>query len=43
MTEYKIPTMSTAAVLAQVVKAIAEDREGKIRQALISLGWTPPK
>jgi hypothetical protein len=27
----------------QVADAIARDRDGKIRQALIDLGWTPPK
>lgn len=26
----------------QVAEAIAADRDGKIRQALIDLGWTPP-
>lgn len=26
----------------QVAEAITNDREGKIRQALIELGWTPP-
>lgn len=27
----------------QVTDMIAADREGKVRQALIELGWTPPK
>jgi hypothetical protein len=27
----------------QVADAIARDTEGKVRQALIDLGWTPPK
>lgn len=27
----------------QVMETIAADRDGKIRQALIELGWTPPK
>lgn len=29
-------------VTKQVAEAIAKDREGKVRQALIDLGWTPP-
>ncbi len=30
-------------VAKQVAEAIASDRDGKIRQALIDLGWTPPE
>jgi len=29
-------------IAKQVAEMIAADREGKIRQALIDLGWTPP-
>jgi hypothetical protein len=29
-------------ITKQVAYAIAQDREGKIRRALIELGWTPP-
>ena len=29
-------------ITRQVADHIAQDREGKIRQALIDLGWTPP-
>lgn len=29
-------------VRKQVMAAIIADKEGKIRQALIELGWTPP-
>lgn len=29
-------------ILRQVSEAIAADREGKLREALIALGWTPP-
>jgi hypothetical protein len=29
-------------IAKQVRDAISADREGKFRQALISLGWTPP-
>lgn len=29
-------------IARQVAESIANDREGKIRQALIDLGWTPP-
>lgn len=30
-------------IAGQVAEAIARDRDGNIRQALIDLGWTPPK
>lgn len=30
-------------VAKQVAAAIASDRDGKVRQALIDLGWTPPE
>lgn len=30
------------AIARQVADAIAADRDGKIRAALIALGWTPP-
>lgn len=29
-------------VRRQVAEAIAADRDGKVRAALIELGWTPP-
>lgn len=29
-------------ITKQVFDAISRDREGKVRQALIDLGWTPP-
>lgn len=29
-------------IAKQVAEMIASDHEGKIRQALIDLGWTPP-
>ena len=29
-------------VTAEVARTIASDCDGKIRQALIDLGWTPP-
>ena len=29
-------------ITKQVIDKIAGDREGKFRQALIDLGWTPP-
>lgn len=29
-------------IMRQVSYVIANDREGKVRQALIDLGWTPP-
>lgn len=29
-------------VMALVAQAIQEDTQGKIREALIELGWTPP-
>lgn len=36
-------TPTPADVIArQVADAIAADRDGKIRAALIALGWTPP-
>lgn len=35
-----IPQMEQ--VRRQVSEAIARDTEGKVRQALIELGWTPP-
>ena len=30
-------------ILKQVRESIAEDQEGKMRRALIELGWTPPE
>lgn len=33
---------TAARVKAELVKAIANDADTKIRQALIELGWTPP-
>lgn len=30
-------------VTRQVAEALASDTENKVRQALIDLGWTPPK
>lgn len=36
-----IPQMEQ--VRRQVADAIANDTEGKVRQALIELGWTPPE
>ena len=35
-----IPQMEQ--VRRQVADAIARDTDGKVRQALIELGWTPP-
>lgn len=29
-------------ITRQVANAIITDRDGKVRQALIDLGWTPP-
>lgn len=29
-------------IVRQVADAIANDRDGKIKRALIDLGWTPP-
>jgi hypothetical protein len=30
-------------IARQVAEMIATDREGKLREALIALGWTPPE
>ena len=36
-------TPTPAEVIAkQIAEKIANDREGKLRKALIDLGWTPP-
>jgi hypothetical protein len=35
------PTPSQV-IAKQVAEMIAADREGKVREALIALGWTPP-
>jgi hypothetical protein len=38
----KVEPDPVSVVVRQVTRALADDREQKIRQALISLGWTPP-
>ena len=40
---WHMPLPSPATVAHDVAMALARDREGKIRQALIDMGWTPPE
>lgn len=39
---YKLTLASYAEVRDEMLLAMARDREGKLRRALIDLGWTPP-
>lgn len=40
--DYSDMISPTEDVRRQVIAAIANDTEGKVRRVLIELGWTPP-
>lgn len=40
--DYTDELLSPGEVARRVTNAIAADTEGKIRRALIEMGWTPP-
>ena len=40
--EARLIMPTSARVAAEVAKTMAQDADGKIRQALIDLGWPPP-